>query len=66
MSGTSQATPVVTGAIALYLSYNINNSGPANVEKVLKSSATKCSDKGMGAGIVNIANMRLTLLWASR
>ena len=57
MSGTSQATPVVTGAIALYLSYNINNSGPANVEKVLKSSATKCSDKGMGAGIVNIANM---------
>ena len=57
MSGTSQATPVVTGAIALFMSHWGNNPGPAYIQKVLKASATKCADSGMGAGIVNIANM---------
>lgn len=56
MSGTSQATPVVVGAIALYMSF-YGNPGPAQMEKVLKAAATKCSDKQMGAGIVNVANM---------
>lgn len=56
MSGTSQAAPIVTGAIALYMSY-FGNPGPAKMEKILESAATKCSDSGMGAGIVNAANM---------
>ena len=57
MDGTSMATPVVTGAIALYMSAKGGNPGPDHIEKVLKSSAVKCKDKGMGAGIVNVANM---------
>ena len=56
MSGTSQATPVVVGAIALYMSVH-GNPGPSKMEKILEGAATKCSDKGMGAGIVNVANM---------
>ena len=56
MSGTSQATPVVVGAIALYMSF-YGNPGPSKMEKILESAATKCSDSGMGAGIVNAANM---------
>lgn len=55
--GTSMAAPVVTGAIALYMSAKGYNPGPDHIEKVLESSAVKCKDKGMGAGIVNIANM---------
>lgn len=55
--GTSMATPVVTGAIALYMSHWGGNPGPDHIEKVLKAAATKCKDKGMGAGIVNVANM---------
>lgn len=57
LDGTSMATPVVTGAIALYMSAKGGNPGPDHIAKVLKSSAVKCKDKGMGAGIVNVANM---------
>ena len=57
MDGTSMACPVVVGVVALYISALGYNPGPDAIEKALKSSATKCSDSGMGAGIVNLANM---------
>lgn len=62
--GTSMAAPVVSGVIALYLSamggktaYNSGRIDPAVIEKALKASATKISDSGMGAGVVNAARM---------
>ncbi len=54
--GTSMATPVVAGACALYMSWK-GNVGPDEMERVLKASATKVSDKSLGAGIVNVAAM---------
>ncbi len=55
--GTSMAAPVVTGVAALYMSAMGGHVNPAEMEKALESSATKVKDSGMGAGIVNIANM---------
>lgn len=57
MDGTSMACPVVVGVVALYISALGYNPGPDAIEKALESSAAKCSDSGMGAGIVNLANM---------
>lgn len=54
MSGTSQATPVVSGVVALYKSYNWGT--PAQIEARLKSTATKAGSN-LGAGIVNAAKM---------
>ena len=56
MQGTSQATPVVAGACALYMSI-AGHVSPDEMEQILKSSATKTSAKGDGAGIVNVAAM---------
>ena len=56
LDGTSMATPVVTAVCALYMSW-FGHVSPTQMEKILESSAVKCSDSGMGAGIVNIANM---------
>lgn len=56
-SGTSQAAAVVTGVAALYTSAIGERVDPATLEKVMKKAATKVSDSGMGAGIVNAANM---------
>lgn len=55
MSGTSMATPVVTGVVALYKSV-YPNATPAQVTARLKATATKGSSD-LGAGIVNAANM---------
>lgn len=54
MSGTSQATPVVSGVVALYQSYYWDT--PARVEARLKATATKAGSN-LGAGIVNAAKM---------
>ena len=56
-NGTSMAAPVVSGVVALYISAMGGPVDPAEVEKVLEASATKTKESGMGAGIVNIANM---------
>lgn len=54
--GTSMASPIVAGACALYMSY-AGHVSPDTMEKVLKSTATKISQSGTGAGIVNVARM---------
>ncbi len=56
MSGTSMATPVVTGAIALYMS-KFGIVSPDEMLKVLKSSVSKCYSSQMGAGIVDLEKM---------
>ena len=56
MDGTSMATPVVSGACALYMSA-VGHVDPDTMEYVLKSTATKLSDKTIGAGLVNVAAM---------
>lgn len=56
MSGTSMATPVVTGAVALYMS-KFGHVAPAAMKKVLKASTVKCSSPQMGAGILSIEKM---------
>lgn len=56
MSGTSQASPAAAGTAAVILSANENirkKTGKARVDALLsamKSSTTKCSSSGMGAG----------------
>ena len=56
MSGTSQAAPAAAGTAAVILSANetiYNKTGKARVDALLaamKSSTTKCSSSGMGAG----------------
>ena len=55
MSGTSQATPVVSGLAALYMSAK-GWVSPATMEKVLESSCVK-GGSNLGKGIVNAANM---------
>lgn len=54
--GTSMATPIVSGACALYMSV-YGHQDPDTMEKVLKASAGKIPSKGMGAGIVDLAGM---------
>ncbi len=56
MSGTSMATPVVTGAVALYMS-KMGHVSPDEMLKVLKKSVNKCSSPQMGAGIISIEKM---------
>jgi len=57
MGGTAMAAAVVAGVAALYTSARGERVAPAEMERVLKASATKVSDKGMGAGQVNAANL---------
>ncbi|MCR5603568.1 MAG: S8 family serine peptidase [Lachnospiraceae bacterium] len=54
--GTSMAAPVVSGACALYMSV-VGHVDPDIMENVLKSTATKLSDKSLGVGVVNVAAM---------
>ncbi len=54
--GTSMASPVVAGACALYMSA-VGAVDPDTMEAVLKKTAIKLSDKGLGAGLVNVAAM---------
>lgn len=54
--GTSMASPIVAGACALYMSY-VGHVSPDAMLKVLKNSATKATQPGMGAGVVNVAAM---------
>ena len=56
MTGTSMATPVVSGALALYMS----KFGHLNYDEavaLLKNSANKCSSAQMGFGIISIEKM---------
>lgn len=54
--GTSMAAPVVSGLAALYMSVH-GWTPPAEMEKVLKNSASKVSDSGLGKGIVDAAKL---------
>ncbi|MCR4903994.1 MAG: S8 family serine peptidase [Butyrivibrio sp.] len=54
--GTSMAAPIVSGACALYMSV-VGEVSPDTMLKVLKSTCTKTSSSGIGAGVVNVANM---------
>ena len=54
--GTSMACPVAAGACALYMSAK-GYTAPDEMEKILKQTATKVSDRSIGAGIVNVAAM---------
>ena len=51
MSGTSQAAPVVSGVIALYISRH-GRLTAADMVKKLKAAAAKCASSGMG-GIID-------------
>lgn len=57
-SGTSMATPIITGIIALMLSYN-NNLTNTECKKILKSSATDMfmDINRQGAGLVNVCEI---------
>lgn len=54
--GTSMAAPVVAGACALYMSAE-GYTSPKDMEEILKNNATKTKEKGIGAGILNVAAM---------
>lgn len=56
MNGTSASTPLVSGALALYMSVH-GHVSPEECRSVLKKSAVPCPDEGMGAGILNMENM---------
>ncbi len=54
--GTSMACPVVAGVAALYMSV-YGNPGPAEMERILKSSVSKSAGAGMGTGIVDASKL---------
>ncbi len=56
MSGTSMAAPVVSGAIALYMS-KVGSLNYDQILPVLKNSANKCSSSQMGYGIISVEKM---------
>lgn len=56
MDGTSMASPVVAGACALYMA-KYGHVKPAAMEAALKASATKMSESGMGAGLLNVRKL---------
>ena len=56
MSGTSMATPVVTGALALYMS-TVGKLNYDEAVSVLKATAAKSSSKQIGYGIISLENM---------
>ena len=55
-SGTSQATPVVSGALALYMS-KMGHIDYDEAVKVLKNTARKSSSSQIGYGVVSVENM---------
>ncbi len=56
MSGTSQATPIVSAACALYMSA-FGHVDPDEMESALKRAADPVSYSGAGAGIINLAKL---------
>lgn len=56
MSGTSQATPVVSGALALYMS-KVGHINYEEAIKVLKASAEKAASPNIGYGIISVEKM---------
>ncbi len=56
MSGTSMACPVVSGALALYMS-KFGHKNYDEILPIIKSSTNKCSSKQMGAGIISVEKM---------
>ena len=56
LSGTSQATPVVSGVAALYMSV-AGHVSPGEMERVLKTTCTAFTVTNLGAGIVNAENL---------
>lgn len=56
MSGTSQASPVVAGACALYMSA-AGHVDPDTMEKVLRKSVQKAGSSGIGTGIIDVSKM---------
>lgn len=56
MDGTSMATPVVSGACALYMSV-LGHVQPDEMEEALKKNVNKVSGKGLGAGVVDAAKL---------
>ncbi|MBR5407829.1 MAG: S8 family serine peptidase [Lachnospiraceae bacterium] len=56
MNGTSQATPIIAGACALYMSA-VGHVSPSEMEAVLKKSTNKPLSAGMGAGVIDLAKM---------
>lgn len=56
LSGTSMASPIVSGVAALYMS-RYGNPGPRAMEDILKKSAVKVGSSEAGKGIVNASNM---------
>lgn len=57
MSGTSMATPLVSGACALYMSALGHHVDPDEMEKALKKNVTKVSGKDTGAGILDVSKL---------
>ena len=55
-SGTSMATPVVTGAIALYMS-KFGRVSPSEIKKILRTSVSACGSSQMGYGIIDLEKM---------
>lgn len=56
LEGTSMATPIVSGACALYMSV-YGHQKPAKMEEIVKASVSKTSSKGIGTGIIDLAKM---------
>ncbi len=55
-SGTSMATPIVSGACALYMSA-VGHVDPDTMERVLKRAVTGSAGDGTGAGIIDLAKL---------
>ena len=58
LSGTSMATPVVSGSLALLLSKD-SNLGPNELKSQIMKSATSLNDSPdkQGAGVINLGNL---------
>ncbi|CDQ41763.1 S8 family peptidase [Virgibacillus salexigens] len=64
LSGTSMATPIITGSIALYLSIHKNFSKSVNIDVIHKAISQATVDLGndgkdeyFGAGLINLAKL---------
>jgi subtilisin family serine protease len=53
-SGTSFATPLVSGLAALVLECGHGSLSPQQVEDILKCGATRTPDPNLGAGVINV------------
>ena len=56
MSGTSQATPIVSGAAALYMSvYGVQT--PDTMKRLLKAATNKAEGSGIGTGVLDVGKL---------